>query len=455
MSVLTSIIAFAVALGLLVTVHEFGHFWVARRLGVKVLRFSVGFGRIVWRRQGHDGTEYAISAIPLGGYVKMLDEREGDVPEQERHRAFNRQPLWVRNAILFAGPGFNFIFAVLAYWAIFVTGTTAMKPVIGQVEPDTPAAAAGLQSGERIVAVGGEDTRTWDDVLMQILSLGPGNPDLAVTTVAGEDGPRRSHSLDVAAIGPVGENPDILAALGMQPWRPRIEPVIDSVMPDGPAAGAGLQPGDRIEAVDGTPMPDWARLVDYVRARPGESVTLSVERDGEPREVAVTLAQVDSAQGPIGRLGVSPRFDRSSLERMQQTIQYGPLAAVGVAAGETWRASALTVKMLGQMITGEASVKNLSGPINIAQYAGQSAQLGVVPFLRFLAIVSISLGVLNLLPVPVLDGGHLMFNALEWVRGRPLSEAAQAVGQQVGLALLGLLMAVAFYNDIARLFGPS
>ncbi|WP_440995606.1 RIP metalloprotease RseP [Arhodomonas sp. SL1] len=454
MSVLTNIIAFIVALGLLVTVHEFGHFWVARRLGVKVLRFSVGFGRVIWRRQGADGTEYALSAIPLGGYVKMLDEREEDVPEHERHRAFNRKPLWVRNAILFAGPGFNFLFAVVAYWAMFVIGTTELKPVLGDIAPESAAAAAGLERGDRIRAVAGEPTATWDDVLMQLLSEGPGNRALALT-VETPEGREQERFLDVASIGAFGEEPDVLGALGIRPWRPEVEPVIAELMPDGPAARAGLAAGDEIIAVDDQPVGQWRALVEYVRARPGEEVAFTVRRDGGERRLEAVLESVAGPDGPIGRLGVSPRFDRSALEGMQQTVQYGPLAAVAEATGATWEAGVVTLKMLVRMVTGEASVKNLSGPINIAQYAGQSAELGVVPFLRFLAIVSISLGILNLLPVPVLDGGHLLFNGIEWVRGRPLSEAAQVAGQQIGLLLLGLLMALAFYNDIARLIGPS
>ncbi len=454
MSVLVNLIAFVVALGLLVAIHEFGHFWVARRVGVRVLRYSIGFGRVIWRRTGGDGTEYALSAIPLGGYVKMLDEREGDVAPEERHRAFNRQPLWARNAILFAGPGFNFLFALLAYWAIFVIGTTELRPVLGEVVPESPAAEAGLAEGQEIVAVAGDETRSWDDVLMRLLAEGAGNEALPVA-VETPDGIRRDLTLDVAAIGPLGEKPNILGALGLRPWRPTIEPVVGELLPGGPAAAAGLTAGDRLVAVAGERVDEWQALVEVVRARPGETVDVVVRRDGERRVFTVTLGRVDSDDGETGRLGVRPHVDDGAYAGMRHTVQHGPLAAIAQATGATWEASALTVKLLAQMVTGDASVKNLSGPINIAQYAGQSATLGVVPFLRFLAIVSISLGILNLLPVPVLDGGHLLYNGIEWLRGRPLSEAAQATGQQIGLVLLGLLMAVAFYNDLARLFGPS
>jgi len=453
MELLTSILAFVVAIGVLVTVHEFGHFWVARRLGMKVLRFSVGFGKPLYSRYGRDGTEYAVAAIPLGGYVKLLDEREGEVPEEERHLAFNRQPVWARSAVLAAGPGFNFVFALLAYWLIFVIGFAAIKPLVGEVQPDSPAAAAGLQPKDEIVAVDGARTQTWDEALMEIVAsgLGGNKVPLTVKTPEGDVGQR---TLDFKNSPALGEQQDVLQVIGVRPWMPTLAPVVGDVSSGDPAAAAGLESGDHIVSADGHPIDSWESLVRFVRERPGKQVKLEIERGGNRRPVTVTLGSRETETGTIGLLGVTPKVPKGLYDEVRHEVRYGPLKALGQSAAATWNATSLTVRMLWKMVVGEASVKNLSGPINIAQYAGQSASLGLTPFLRFLAIVSISLGVLNLLPVPVLDGGHLMYNAIEAVRGKPLSEAAQGVGQQVGLALLVMLMGLAFYNDLLRLFGP-
>lgn len=452
MSILQSIVGFIIAIGVLVAFHEFGHYWVARRLGVKVLRFSIGFGKPLFGWSGKDGTEYVISAIPLGGYVKMLDEREGEVAPQEAHRAFNRKPVSVRAAIVAAGPLFNFLFALLAYWLIFVAGTQEMRPVIGAVLPETPAAAAGLQPGDELVRIGPREVRGWDQALLALLDVGVGRDELLLTVVT-ESGAMVQRSLDLRDVKLLGDDPNVLKVLGVRPWAPRLRAVVGETVPNGPAATAGLQPGDRIVAIDGHPIEDWRDLVEYVGARPDARVELTIDGD-PPRRLSVTLTSREADGKRIGMLGVAPQLpeDFQSLYReMVREVRYGPLQALERAASSTWTATSLTVKMLWRMVVGEASIKNLGGPLHIAQFAGDSVQLGLMAFLKFLAIVSVSLAVLNLLPVPILDGGHLLYYAIEAIRGRPLSEQAQIVGQQIGMALLFMLMAMAFYNDIARL----
>lgn len=446
----TNIIAFIVAIGILVAFHEFGHFWVARRLGVKVLRFSIGFGKplYTWVR-GRDRVEYSISAIPLGGYVKMLDEREGTVAPEERHRAFNVQPLWKRTAIVAAGPAFNFIFAVLVYWIIFVAGTTEVRPVVGEVIPETPAAMAGIESGDEILAVDGTRTPTWERVLMGLLdeSLRRGTPELLIGT---EQGREVERHLDLTSVRALGDEPDVLQVVGIRPWRPSLPPVIGELVSGGAAEQAGVKHGERITAVDGRDLDTWSELVDAVNARAGESVILTLRDDQGVRQIPVRLA---APGGERGVLGVRPHVPEGMYDDMVRTVRYGPVASAGEALRGTWQASALTLQVLWRMVTGEASLKNLSGPVNIAQYAGDTASSGVVPFLKFLAIVSISLGVLNLLPIPVLDGGHLLYFLVEAVKGSPPSERFQVVGQQVGIVMLLMLMTLAFYNDIVRIVG--
>lgn len=452
MSILQNIVGFVIAIGVLVAFHEFGHYWVARRLGVKVLRYSIGFGKPLFGwTGGKDGTEYVISAIPLGGYVKMLDEREGGVDPQEVHRAFNRKPVGVRAAIVAAGPLFNFIFALLAYWLIFVGGTQELRPVIGEVLPGSPAAQAGVQSGDELIRIGGKEVRGWDQAVLAVLDAGGGGRlDLTVETPAGETVQRR---LDLSGVKLLGDDPDLLKLLGLRPWAPQLPAVVGEALPDGPAATAGLKTGDHIVAIDGQPIADWRQLVEYVAARPGEQVELSID-GAHPRQLQVVLASREAGGREVGMLGIAPQLPENfeALYReMVREVRYGPVQALERAASSTWTATSLTVKMMWRMVVGEASIKNLGGPLHIAQFAGDSVELGLVAFLKFLAIVSVSLAVLNLLPVPVLDGGHLLYYAIEVVRGRPLSEQAQIVGQQIGMALLLMLMAMAFYNDIARL----
>ncbi|HUH00278.1 MAG TPA: RIP metalloprotease RseP [Gammaproteobacteria bacterium] len=449
--ILTSALAFVVAIAVLVAVHEFGHFWVARRLGIKVLRFSIGFGRPLWRRAGADGTEYWISAIPLGGYVKMLDEREGDVPPEDLRRSFNQQPPSRRIAVLLAGPAFNFLFAIAAYWIMFVVGVPAMTPLVGEIEPDSPAAAAGLRPGDRIVAVGGAGIETMMDAQLELLDamVPAGRTSIEVE---GPDGGRRSLSIaydgDTHALTEPGA---MFPGLGIGLWRPEIPAVIGEVLPEGTAARSGLAPGDRVVSAAGRPVADWNELVALIRARPNESIELVVERDGARRSLALSVGAADDEGERVGRIGAAPRVDPALWDPVRSEQRFGPIGAVGRAVSETWRMSSLTVTMLGRMVLGQVSVKNISGPINIAQAAGFTAAAGATAFLSFLAIVSISLGIINLLPIPLLDGGQIVFQCVEIAKGSPVSERTQVIGQQVGIMLLLMLMTFAFYNDIVRL----
>lgn len=470
--------AFVVAIGVLVSVHEFGHFWVARRLGFKVVRFSVGFGRPLlrwrgrapgeprggWRRlstRAHastesDATEYWLSSIPLGGYVKLLDEREGPVPAADRHRAFNRRPVWQRTAVLLAGPGFNFVFAVVAYWLMFIAGVPGTSAIVGTVDAGSPAARAGLREDDRIVSVGGRETPTLEGAALAMVDelLADGVIELAVQS--GDSSPRLVE-IDVRGRAAELTEPGALFdGLGFEPG-PVIPARIGEITPGGAAQAAGFEPGDRVVRVDGRAVAGWSDWVDYVRARPGETVAVVVERDGRDVELPLTIEPVEdeAAGGTVGRAGMVLDIDvaRRIAESAQATQRYGPLEALPRGAAKTWEISALTVRMLARMVVGEVSVRNLSGPISIAGYAGESAQAGIGAFLSFLAVVSVSLGILNLLPVPLLDGGQVVYQLLELVKGSPLSERAMAFGQQIGILLLIVLMSFAFYNDLSRVFG--
>ena len=448
-----SFLAFIVAISVLVAVHEFGHFWVARRLGIKVLRFSIGFGRPVWlRRFGADRTEFAIAALPLGGYVKMLDEREAAVAPEQAARAFNRQSLRTRSAVIIAGPLFNFLFAIVAYWLMFVSGVPGMKPMIGDVAPQSAAARAGFIANDELLSVGATPTPTWDAATLELLDAA-----LAATSVEivvhQPDGVQRLLSLDFSSEQGALDKGGLLSNLGLTVWRPSVPAVIDRLVSGGPAELAGLQPGDRVVAVDDQAIHDWGGWVEYVRAHPEQSLDVRLERSGAPLRLSVTPKAVQEEGETIGQIGAYVRPPTGEQDMARTEVRYGPLESVGKAFDTTWEMTALTVRTLWGMVSGRASVENISGPISIAQYAGYSARIGLASFLKFLAIVSISLGVLNLLPVPVLDGGHLLYNFIEWVQGRPLSEYAQQIGQQVGIGLLLVLMSIAFYNDLTRLFG--
>jgi len=451
---LHTIASFIVAIGVLVTVHEFGHFWVARKLGVKVLRFSIGFGKALWRRTGADGVEYVVAAIPLGGYVKMLDEREGPVPEHEVGQAFNRQRLAVRSAIVAAGPIFNFLFAIIAYWGVFVLGVSGLRAEIADVQAGSVAAASGMQAGHLVTAVDGEATFTWVGVIQRTLGAVLKDPQVPVS-VRRDNGQEYELTLDMRALvlDDVTSG-GFFESIGVTPARPHFPPVIDALTPGGRAEAAGFQPGDRILSADGAPMSSWRQWVQLIRANAEQPLQVAVERAGVVKDVTLTPALRNTEEGrAYGFIGASRAHSPELLESYFVTEQYGPVESLNKAVGKTWDISALTMRMFWKMLQLEVSVDNLSGPISIAQYAGHSARSGLSRFLEFLAIVSVSLGILNLLPVPILDGGHLLYFAVEAVIGRPLSEQAQYVAQHIGLVLLVGLMGIAFYNDIVRVWG--
>jgi len=446
-------LALIVTLGILITVHEFGHFWVARRLGVKVLRFSIGFGRPLWlRRSKVDQTEFAVAAIPLGGYVRMLDEREGEVASHELERAFNRQPVGSRIAIVAAGPLFNFAFAILAYCLMFMIGVPGMRPLLEAPVPDSIAAEGGFQAGDVITAVDGRPTPTLSTVALALVEHGL-DGEVVEIQVRDQAGQQRYRSLDLRDVQDFTEDGRLLDRVGLTPWRPRLPPVIERVTSDGAAAQAGLQGGDRILAVDGQPVTEWQQWADYVRARPDQRLQAKIERAGQTMTLPVTPAAVASEQGEIGLIGAYAQVPEGLFEAQQVIVRYNPLHALGAGLSKTWEMSTFTLRMLGRMVIGQVSLENLSGPITIAQFAGQTASIGGIAFLSFLALVSISLGVLNLLPVPVLDGGHLLYYFIELVKGSPLSESMQQLGQRFGIVVLVMLMTVALVNDVARLLG--
>ncbi|MBF7729706.1 sigma E protease regulator RseP [Pseudomonas sp. N040] len=450
MSALYMLFGTLIALGVLVTFHEFGHFWVARRCGVKVLRFSIGFGLPLFSWRDRLDTEYVIAAIPLGGYVKMLDEREAEVPPELLGQAFNRKSLGQRAAIVAAGPVANFILALLFFWVIALLGSQQVRPVVGEIAPASPAALAGLQPGEEFLAVNGEPTGDWSAVNLQLVRHLGESTTLELTLRQPDSSLEVQRPLAVKNWLKGAEDPDPISALGIVPWRPTISSVISELDPAGPAAAAGLQAGDRLLALDGEDVSDWQKLVARVRDLPGKTVALTFERSGQVEQMQVHLsAKAEGGQfaGYLGAGVTAPEWPADMLRE----VSYGPLEAIGQALGKTWAMSVLTLDSLKKMLLGELSVKNLSGPITIAKVAGATAESGLGEFLNFLAYLSISLGVLNLLPVPILDGGHLMFYLVEWVRGRPLSERLQALGMQMGIALVVALMVLALVNDVGRL----
>ncbi len=450
-TILWSTLAFIVTLGILITVHEFGHFWVARRLGVKVLRFSIGFGKPLWARRGKDGTEYAIAMLPLGGYVRMLDEREGEVADAELPRAFNRQSLAARSAIVLAGPLFNFAFAILAYWLMFIIGVSGVRPVIGTVIESSIAQQAGLRSGDEVVEVAGNLTPTWDTALLAMLDKALDRERIALT-VQGKDGQRRIQELDVSTVSEP-DSGNLLERLGLRPLRPQVPAVLGRVLPEGAAARAGLQAGDRLLSADDQPLTDWDAWAGYVRARADVPIRLVIERKSETLELVITPAAKPSPEGVVGRIEAGPEPLQALPPELRAEQRYDVLEGLVKAVRHTGEMSLLTLRLLAKMVAGQASLENISGPIGIAQYAGYSASDGFAPFLRFLALVSVSLGVLNLLPVPILDGGHLMYHLAEAVKGSPVSPKVQYIGQQLGIALLLGLTVLAFYNDLTRLLG--
>ena len=446
--------AFLFALAILIAVHEFGHFWVAKKLGVQVLRFSIGFGRPLVRWIGRkDGTEYVIAGIPLGGYVKMLDEREGEVPPERLHAAFNRQPLWRRTAIVAAGPVFNFIFAIVAFWVIFVTGEIGTRSIVGEVVPESIAARSGFQQGDELLRIRDRQTPTWEAAIYALLAESLEGETVSVL-VRDAGGIELYRDIDGTSAAELADNTDLFNHLGLKPASPTIAPVIGELVSGEAAEAAGVRAGDRILAVDGEPVDSWRQLVGLVRGSPGTELHLQLERaGGEYLELSLTPRLVQDGESEIGRIGAGPDVPDTLYDDYQAEVRYGPIESIGLAVAKTGDLSALMLRMIGRMLTGQVSLKNLGGPIAIAETAGKTASYGFESFLKFLAFVSVSLGVLNLLPIPVLDGGHLLYFFIEWVKGSPLPEQAQAQGQKIGLFLLAALMSLTFYIDISRLLG--
>lgn len=443
--------SFLLMLGVLIVVHELGHFLVARWCGVKVLRFSVGFGRPLWRRRfGQDGTEWVVGAFPLGGYVKMLDEREGEVAPEELDRTFNRQPVGRRSAIVAAGPAANFLFAVVLLWGLFLYGNEEMLPVLGKPAAGTAAARAGIANGEQVQRLDGEPVATWDEFRWRLLQKAGEEPEVGLQTIDGR-GNIAIRRLSLASVAGQKLEGDFLERLGLAFYRPEIPAVLDKIMAGGAGQRAGLAAGDEIVAVDGVAIDFWPDVVLAVRQSPGRELLFRVRRQGGILDLPVTPGAVAERGRTIGQIGVSVADKHVSGRTLKTFVRYGALDAGRKALRETWEKSAFSLAMFGKMLTGEVSWRNLSGPVTIADYAGQSAKLGADYYLRFMALVSISLGVLNLLPIPVLDGGYLMYHMIEVVKRGPLSERAMEIGQQVGLSILFALMAFAFFNDINRL----
>ncbi|MCH2698369.1 sigma E protease regulator RseP [Citrobacter portucalensis] len=449
LSILWNLAAFIIALGVLITVHEFGHFWVARRCGVRVERFSIGFGKELWRRTDKSGTEYVIAMIPLGGYVKMLDERAEPVAPELRHYAFNNKTVGQRAAIIAAGPIANFLFAIFAYWLVFIIGVPGVRPVVGEITPNSIAAQAQIQPGTELKAVDGIETPDWDAVRLQLVSkIGDEHTTLSVAQFGSNQ--RQDKTLDLRhwAFEPDKEDP--VSSLGMRPRGPQIEPVLSEVQVNSAASKAGLQAGDRIVKVNGQSLTQWMTFVTLVRDNPDTPLALDIERQGSSLSLTLTPDSKQVNGKAEGFAGVVPKV--IPLPDEYKTVrQYGPFSAILEASDKTWQLMKLTVSMLGKLITGDVKLNNLSGPISIAQGAGMSAEFGIIYYLMFLALISVNLGIINLFPLPVLDGGHLLFLAIEKLKGGPVSERVQDFSYRIGSILLVLLMGLALFNDFSRL----
>lgn len=452
MSLLHTLAAFVVALALLIVVHEYGHYLAARLCGVRVLRFAVGFGRplLTWRR-APDATEWVIAAVPFGGYVKMLDEREGPVAPHELGRAFNRQSVWRRALIVAAGPLFNFAFAIAVYAGLFAYGLPEARPVLAEPPAGTLAQAAGLRSGDTVRSVDGEAIATWQELRWRVVQ-GALQQEVLRLEVAAERGEMSGRTLDLSGYPAAEVEGDALERIGLRLYRPSLDPVLGRILSGSAAERAGLLAGDRVTQAGGRAIAHWEELVAAVRNHPDKALRLRVERGAETLSIEVVPEAVNAGGERVGRIGAAPLVTPASAERILVRIEYGPLTAIAKGFEKTADIAWFSLKMLGRMLLGQVSWKNLSGPVTIADYAGQSAQMGWIAYVTFLALISVSLGVLNLLPVPLLDGGHLMYYAVEIIRGSPVSERAMELGQRVGLALLLFMMAFAFYNDLNRLF---
>jgi len=445
------IVAFLITLGLLVVFHELGHFVVARWCGVKVLRFSVGFGRIVWsRRRGPDNTEWALSAVPLGGYVKMVDEREGSVDPVDLPRAFNRQSVWKRMAIVAAGPIANLLLAVLLFAGTYVAGVPGQRPLLAAPPAASAAAVAGLRAGDLVVEVDGEPIASWQELRWRLIKAQGQDSAQIVVERPESRGERTTHKVSLTGVKPADWEGSALAILGLKAdFGP---PLVDQALPDKPAARAGLKAGDRIIAIDETPVRSPSDVATITNAKPGGSLVFRIARDATQFDAPLTAESVEQGGRQVGMAGVRLRVDPAVIAGLQVIVRYGPIDALVQGARKTTELAVFTVQMLGRILIGDASVKNISGPLTMADFAGQSAQQGILVFVGYLALISISLGVLNLLPVPLLDGGHLLYYFAEIIKGSPVSDRAFEVGQRIGMAMLAMLMALALFNDVSRLF---
>jgi regulator of sigma E protease len=447
-----TLLIFVITISVLVVVHEMGHYLVARLCGVKVLRFSVGFGKVLYGKRFIGGeTEWVVSAIPLGGYLKMLDEREGEVATHELHLAFNRKPVLQRMAIAVAGPAANLLLAILLFWALFAYGVPGLKPVLGEVLPKTPAAAAHFKAEETIVSIDKQVIQTWEQMSWTLLDLALGGTTEAHIETRTAQGEWAQRVLNLQTLSPNDLDQDFLQILGLQPHQPTIYPVIGKVMEGGVAQQAGLLSDDLILRVDDQIVETWKDWVEIVRSHPGQLLRLEVERRGVLLAISITPVAIREAGEVVGKIGAAPYIDQHELDALLTQVRYDLPTALTYAVQKTWKTARVSLNMLGKMLRGDMSLKKLSGPIAIADYAGQSAQMGVIAYLGFLALISISLGVLNLLPIPLLDGGHLLYYTVELIKGSPLSEQAWRVGQSVGIALLVTVMGIALVNDIGRL----